>query len=665
VYHGITVGDPYRWLEAGDDPSVTAWVEAQNTRTRDALDAIASRPAWRTRLAALNALAVVQAVQLRGERVFLLERAAGADQAQLVVRPVGDALSAPRLLADPASSTADGAAAVDWFHPSPDGSLVAFGVSEGGTENSVLRIVRSNDASLLADEIPVGRACSLAWEPDSSGFVYTRYPPDGFYDRTVHQHRLGDAWGDDPVVWAERPTPESWPNVTMSPNGRYVVIESTVGWSRTDLHVLDRSDGEWRDLIAGVEAVSSGWLFADEATLIGVTTLGAEHGRVVRVDLGAPDVGPSSWESVVAESDRVLRTAAPIGEDLLLVSSRAGVDRIDRVTRDGVVEPVDGLGLCSVVDLAADRDTGVGVAIITGFDRPPALWTIADRLASPWRRNVDAGGVPALTVQQVEFTSSDGTSVPMFVIQPAGTQPPDRAPAPARTILNGYGGFAIAETPMWSPLIAAWCEAGGTYAIAGLRGGYEYGEAWHHAGRRGRKQNVFDDFHAAADWLVEAGYATRGQLAIAGGSNGGLLVGAAITQRPDLCRAAWCAVPLLDMIRYPQFLIARLWTDEYGDPDDPEQFGWLYAYSPYHHVVDGEHYPAVLFTTAEGDGRVDPLHARKMAALMQSAAIGQDERPVLLHQEGRAGHGVGKPVSKRVDEQADVLAFFDDQLDPD
>ena len=233
------------------------------------------------------------------------------------------------------------------------------------------------------------------------------------------------------------------------------------------------------------------------------------------------------------------------------------------------------------------------------------------------------------------------------------------APGPdVPLILNGYGGFAITETPVWSPQIAAWCAAGGVYAIAGLRGGLEEGEAWHHAGRREHKQNVFDDFHAAADWLVAEGLAGRERLAILGRSNGGLLVGAALTQRPDLCRAVWCGVPLLDMIRFPQFLIARLWTDEYGDPDVAEDFAWLHAYSPYHHVVEGTAYPATLFSTAEGDTRVDPLHARKMAALLQAASSGQDERPILLYQEGRAGHGVGKPVAKRADELADGLTFL-------
>jgi prolyl oligopeptidase len=253
------------------------------------------------------------------------------------------------------------------------------------------------------------------------------------------------------------------------------------------------------------------------------------------------------------------------------------------------------------------------------------------------------------------YPSLDGTEIGLFLVHAAGA---DVGPQ-TRCILNGYGGFAIASTPAWSPAIASWCEQGGLYAIAGLRGGYEEGEEWHHAGRRANKQNVFDDFVAAADWLVQRGLTSREHLALRGGSNGGLLVGAALTQRPDMARAVHCAVPLLDMVRYSRFLIARLWTDEYGDPNVPEEFEWLRAYSPYHRVVRGTCYPAVLFTAAEGDTRVDPLHARKMTAALQWASACQGDRPILFRQEGRAGHGVGKPLRKQADELADVFAFLD------
>ncbi len=659
--HGVTVEDPFRWLETGDAPDVQQWVSEQNRVTRSALDASPARREWHERLVALMGLPVVGDVKVVGDVLVLTERDAGAQQARLLVRPIADPSADVTVLADPALGADDDARAIDWFHPSPDAALVAYGVSEGGTENSTLRVVRSADATHLDDEIPNCRASSVAWEPDGSGFFYTRFPPGDSYHRTVFHHSLGADWRDDPVVWAEGPTAESWPAVAISPDGRFLLVEDMVGWQRTELHVLDRTDGTWRTLIAGVEAAGKGWAFAGNAELLGTTTLGASHGRVVRVDLAAPDVGPASWVTVVAGADAVLGRPVPARDGFYLPSTLVGVDRIEFVDGDGVVTPVAGLGTCALGAISADRTNGAAVCVVGGFDLPPAVWRLSGAEAEMLHPRVDRSIVPDLDVATVEYPSGDGTSIPMFLIHRAGDAPTPATP----TVLSGYGGFAIIETPEWSPLIAAWCGSGGLYAVAGLRGGAEHGDAWHAAGRRANKQNVFDDFAAAADWLVATGRTSRDRLAISGRSNGGLLVGAAITQRPDLCAAAWSGVPLLDMVRFPQFLMARLWTDEYGDPDVAEEFAWLHAYSPYHRVRHGERYPAVLLTTAESDTRVDPMHARKMAAMLQSAAADQDERPVLLLQEGRAGHGVGKPVGKRADEFADALAFFSWQLGHD
>jgi prolyl oligopeptidase len=663
-YHGTAVPDPYRWLEDGDAPDVREWVADQNVRTRAVLDAIAARATWLDRLVELMGQPIVLGAQVRGERVVLLERERGAQQARLTVRRLDDPAAAPVVLADPAAATDDAAAAVDWFFASLDGTLVGYGASEGGTENSVLRVARTADGSHLPDEIPNCRACSVAWDADATGFHYTRYPEGDEYHRTVHHHTLGDDWSDDPVVWAEHPTPQAWPSLEASPGGRFLLVDVMVGWGRYDVHLLDRATGEWRTLIEGVEAIS-GFVFEDETTLLGMTTLDASRGRIVRIDASDPPADPSAWTTVVPERDVVVGVPRVVPGGHYLVATRGGVDRIEWWP-GGAEEPaiVPGLGVVAVAGITTDRTSGTALALVTGFDQPTALVRLDGDAREAAVRGVhrwfpiDHGEQSALAVTQVEYPSADGTMIGLFLVHRD-----DVVPDPATaTILNGYGGFAIPETPVWSPTIAAWCEAGGLYAIAGLRGGAEHGEDWHHAGRRENKQNVFDDFHAAADWLVDQGMTSRDRLAIAGGSNGGLLVGAALTQRPDLCRAVWCAVPLLDMVRFPEFLIARLWTDEYGDPAVPEEFEWLWGYSPYHHVVEGQRYPAVLLTTAEGDTRVDPLHARKMAALLQHAAADQDDRPILLHQEGRAGHGVGKPVGKRAAEQADVLAFFTWQL---
>ena len=659
VMHGEEIVDPYRWLEDGDDPEVQAWVAAQNERTRRVLDAEPSRPDWHARLVELMSLPVVQSADVRGDRLVLLEREAGAQQARLVVRSLADPSAEPVVLADPADGVDDAAIAVDWYHVSHDGALVAFGVSEGGTEDSVLHVARTDDGTRLAEAIPNCRAASVAWNADGTGFAYTRYPEGDQYHRTVHHHVLGTDWRDDPVVWAEHPTPQAWPHVEASTDGRWLLVSVMVGWSRTDVHLLDRSTGEWHDLIREVDAIT--WFgFAGGDRLVGSTTLDAPRGRVVVVDLADPPADPSGWPTIVPERDGVAGAPVATADGFAMTVSTTGVDELERWrwTDAGGAEPVPtgSIGVRSVVGLCADRDADVTLAVVTGFDEAPSVWRVGETLARvhPSATDVDL----PLSVSQETYRSPDGTEIGMFLIHRRDVVPGPDTPA----ILNGYGGFGIAETPVWSATIAAWCASGGLYAIAGLRGGIEHGEEWHQAGRREHKQRVFDDFHAGADWLVDTGRTSRDRLAIAGGSNGGLLVGAALTQRPDLCRAVWCAVPLLDMLRFPHFLIARLWTDEYGDPDVAEEFGWLRAYSPYHHVVDGTRYPAVLLTTAEGDTRVDPMHARKMAALLQHAAADQDERPILLHQEGRAGHGVGKPVGKRADEQADVLAFFSDQL---
>ncbi|HQZ36204.1 MAG TPA: prolyl oligopeptidase family serine peptidase [Ilumatobacteraceae bacterium] len=655
--HEVTVADPYRWLEDNESsgvssPDVTAWVATHNQRTREALDVRPTWGRWHERLSALTALPTVLSLQVAGDSLFLLERAAGADQYSLVVRSATDPLAGARTLLDPAQLATDAAVAIDWYHPSADGRMVAYGLSEGGTENSTLHVMDVATGQVASERIPDTRAASVAWLPDNSGFWYAVYEAGSEYHRHIRFHRLGTSPETDTVVFDRQPTPESWPDVTISRDGRHLLVHVMVKWTQIDIHLLDTVTGEWTALVEGVDAQTSLQVKGD--SLVGVTTRDAPNGRVIRASLTAPSV----WETVVAERpDVVLGGCTVCGDELLVVASRIAIDRVERYAFDGTPAGEIDLGAVSVA--ALDADAGRAFIAIGTFGAPVAVqrFTGHDGL-QPWSAAPDPTVLPTLTITQVHYPSLDGTLIPMFVAHRADVTPSNQTPL----ILTGYGGFAIAESPVWMPNLAAWCAAGGVYCIAGLRGGYEYGEAWHHAGRRANKQRVFDDFHAAADWLVAQGYTARERMAIHGGSNGGLLMGVAITQRPDLAPAVWCAVPLLDMIRFPQFLIARLWTDEYGDPDVPEEFGWLYAYSPYHHVLDGVDYPAVLFTTAEGDTRVDPCHARKMAAALTAASASQADRPILLAQAGRAGHGVGKPASMRVAEGADVLAFFSWQL---
>lgn len=556
---------------------------------------------------------------------------------------------------DPAALTGDVTATIDWYEPSPDGAVVAFGLSTGGSEQSTLRLLDVATGELLADEIPDTRACSLAWERDGGAFVYTRYPAGDEYRRHIRRHVVGAPAGDDEVVLGpeDLPDPTAWPNVDLSRDGRWLLATLSLGWSRTDLRLLDRTTGEWTAVVEGVEAVTSLTFDDTGGRLLGVTTLGADRGRVVAVALDRP--APADWLTLWPEPEdrrRVIEWALPL----------AGGSRLVRTTRWGVAElwhdatpvPLPGDGVGDVVGVDAAEDADEVVLAYTSFTRPSRLhrWTPEGGVVP----GVPLPGSPGdgiVTARQTSYEADDGTPIPVFLVDGAAT-PEGAAP----TILTGYGGFAIAETPVYSPLVAAWCEQGGRVAVAGIRGGAEEGEAWHRAGMRERKQRCFDDFFQTADWLVAAGLTTRDRLALRGGSNGGLLMGACLTQRPDLAAAVHCAVPLLDMVRYHRFLIARLWIPEYGDPDVAEEFAWLHAYSPYHRIEPGTCYPATLLTTAEEDTRVHPFHARKFAARLQAATACGDARPILLRVEARAGHGVGKPVGKQADEAADVLAFL-------
>jgi prolyl oligopeptidase len=660
VIHGVTVVDPHRWLEDGTSPETVEWAAAQNARTRAALDAIPSRPRLHSRLTDLFRAGTSGAPRIEGGRLFSLDRWGDHDQAVLCVRPL-DGVDAPSstIVIDPARLVDDATTAIDWFHPSRDGRLVAYGMSASGDERSTLRIIDTETGEHLPDEIPHTRAASVGWLPNASAFAYTRYSTAGNYDRHVFWHELGTAWTDDQVLFDELPDPTAWPDVSVARDGRVALLHVGFGWSRVDVHVIDLATRARRTVIEGIEAVTSLTIDDRRNRLVGSTTLDADRGRVIAVDL-AGDL--TEWNTLVPESDSVIDGVAVSSESLFVATTKRAVSALDRYTIDG--EHVEAIALPergSLAGVATTRDTELAVFAFTGFARPSSMFRWTPDGVNAWSDLPGAPDASRFAVKQVTYPSTDDADIAMFIVSGADD---DIDAAPARTILYGYGGFAVTMSPAYNPLIAAFVEGGGRYAVACIRGGAEEGEAWHRAGMREHKQQVFDDFHAAGDWLVANGITTREQLAIRGGSNGGLLVGAAITQRPDLCRAAICAVPLLDMVRFHHFLIAKLWIPEYGDPDIPEEFAWLYAYSPYHHVVDGTCYPATLIETGEDDSRVDPAHARKFAARLQEATSCGDEHPIVVRIEAKAGHGQGKPASRQADEAADVLAFLDWQLAP-
>jgi prolyl oligopeptidase len=673
VYHGIAVPDPYRWLEDGDSPETRAWVAAHNARTRAVFDARPDRPGLVERFGALYAAGRAGAPSIRGGRLFSVDRWAGHEQAVLVVRDLhGEQVPAARTLLDPHQLTGDPTAALDWYSASNDGRLLAFGTSLGGDERSTLGVVDVATGEVLADSIPFTRACTVAWAPDGRAFAYTRYPDpaavgedEANYHRTVWWHVLGDDPGHDELVFGDLPDKRAWTSVELSRDGRWLVVALTLGWTRCDVHLIDRSTGEQTTVIEGIDVMSS-FTVVDEL-LVGTTTLDAPRGRVVAAPLASPT--PEHWRTVVAESSDVIEGVAVTAASLMVASTRQATARLSRVPRAALAtsEPAVPVEIAlpepgSLAGLAGDRDSDAAVVAFTSWARPSELWRWSPVEGGAelvrWSDLPSPVDPADYTVGVDRYPSTDGVEITLFTVRRAGTDPGPDTP----TLLTGYGGFAVTMSPGYSPRAVAVADDGGIYAVACIRGGSEEGEDWHRAGMREHRQQVLDDFAAAARRLVDQGRTTPQRLAIEGGSNGGLLVAATLTQRPDLCRAVVCAVPLTDMVRFPRFLTAQLWTPEYGDPEVAEEFAWLWGYSPYHHLVEGTCYPATLVLTGEEDSRVEPAHARKFGAALGWATGCPEDRPVLVRIEARAGHGQGKPATKQAQEAADVQVFLQSQI---
>lgn len=656
ILHGETIADPYRWLEDGDAPETRLWTERQNALTEAYLAAVPGRKRIQNRLEELLSIGVLSVpTPVRG-RYFYLRREGRQNQPVLYWRQ--GVTGEDRVAVDPNALNVAGTTALDWFYPSRDGRLLAYGLSEDGSEESVLHLMEVDSGRDLPDRIPQMRAASLAWLPDASGFYYTRYPapgqvPDGeeHYHRAVYYHRLGVDPEADPLVF--RPVEkEYWPGVSLSPDGRWLVVSVARTFDQTDLYI--------RDLLTG------GPLVPVAENLPASFEGEIAHGRLfLRTNLDAPNyrlyaVHPQhpnrdAWREIVApREEAVLESVSIAGDRLALgylerASSRLRLTDLDGHPVEDVVLPELG----SLFGLGAEWD---GEELFYGFSSytvPPSIYRIdlVTGQSALWKR-VEANVDPSrFVVRQVNYASRDGTPISMFLVHQSGLERNRDNP----TYLTAYGGFNISMTPAFSRSLLLWLELGGVVAVPNIRGGGEYGQTWHQAGILARKQNSFDDFIGAAEWLIREGYTRPERMAAAGGSNGGLLVGAVLTQRPELFRAAVIQVPLLDMLRYHRFLIARLWIPEYGSAEDAVQFRWLRAYSPYHQVRSGIGYPAVLLATAESDTRVDPMHARKMAARLQASS--SSGRPVLLRLESRAGHGAGKPLSKVLDELTDSWTF--------
>ena len=666
IFHGTKVLDNYRWLEDGANPATQKWVEQEMAYTRGLLDPLPGRAAIHKRLTELLSIGMVTPPQLAGRHYFYTKREGMQNQPILYVR---DTLKGTdRVLVDANRLAADGTVALDWFQPSETGKYVAYGTSPGGSEMSTLHIVETRTGTILPDTIERTRAASIAWLHDNSGFYYTRYPTKGevptgqeMYNRHVYLHWLGTDPESDDLVFGEGRDPEDWPNVQLSNDDRWLLITVEQGWTKSELFLMDlKSDKPPSRLTTGKDFLYRGDVYDGKVYI--TTNEDAPRYRIFVTDAGNFD--RDAWKEIIPQSDAVLQGAAVFGGKLFTQYEQNASSQLKIFDLDG--KKLNDLALPAIGSIYGTGGRWNRDEIFYGFQSftfAPSIYRydLKDGSTSLWTK-VDAPSIDpsAYDVKQEWFQSKDGTRVPMFVVHKKGVQKNGKNP----TLLTGYGGFNVSLTPTFSRTAYLWMEHGGVFAVANLRGGAEFGEDWHRAGMLEKKQNVFDDMIAAAEHLITAKYTDRNHLAIQGGSNGGLLMGAMITQRPDLFRAVVCQVPLLDMLHYQDFQIAKLWIPEYGTAEKAADFKWLYAYSPYHHVQAGVEYPAILFMTADTDTRVDPMHAKKMAAEMQAEARNgkSKKRPILLRIETKAGHGAGKPLTKQIEEFTDVYSFLFWQL---
>jgi len=675
---GHRVSDPYRWLEDAGSAERAEWLAAQAELFGVAKDGWPGREWFAERVRSLLAVGYAGTPAWRGERCFFTRREPGQEHGVLYV---SSGSQSPTVLVDPMAVDPSGLTTLDAWQPDKEGRLLAYQLSAGGDEESLLRVLDVATGSLVDGPIDRCRYSNVAWLPGGKAFYYTRRLPaslvpqgESQYHRRVYLHQVGAPADADVLIFGSGRDKTDYYSVSVSRDGRWLAVSASRGTApRNDLWLADLTSSdpaapELRVVQEGVDAQT--WVRAGRDGLLYVfTDRDAPRGRIAVTSPSAADLAdPSAWRELIGEDpEAVLRGYAildgpELARSVLVVSwMRHALSEIsvhDLVSGDrlsGVTLP----GLGSAGGLS-ERPEGGHEAWFgyTDYTTPPGVlrFDARDSSVSTWAVAPGSAPVPEVTARQVTYESADGTPVRMLVISGApGAPGASGVPGPRPAILTGYGGFDISLTPGYSPNALAWVSAGGVYAVANLRGGSEEGEEWHRAGMLDRKQKVFDDFRCAAQTLIRDGWTTSRQLAISGGSNGGLLVGASLVQEPGLYAAVVCSAPLLDMVRYERFGLGQTWNVEYGSASDPAQLEWLLSYSPYHHVVPGTVYPAVLFTVFTNDTRVDPMHAYKMCAALQyatSAAGG----PVLLRAEGQVGHGA-RAVSRSAELAGDTLGF--------
>jgi prolyl oligopeptidase len=664
-YHGTKIADPYRWLEDTDSPETAQWVAEENRLTRDYLAAVPQRGRYKDRLMTLFNYERFNRVEKAGPH-YLITRNDGLQNQDVLY--VADSLHGKeRLLLDPNLLRADGTAALSAVQPSKDGKLLAYGLADAGSdwvEWHVRDIATGKD---LPDVVRWSKFSGAEWTPDQRGFYYQRFaepkPGEALRGENVfaklYLHRLGDPQSADKLIY-ERPDHKQWTfDAQVTEDGRYLlIVVQTTDFARNLLFYQDLRETTPKtvELIRDLEALyiplgNQGSVFYFQSTDH------APKGRIIAIDLARPQ--RENWREVVPQQSEPIDGARMIKDRLVLSYLKDASSVVKVFGLDGrLVKDVPLPGIGQVAFLPGRPGDSEMFYQFTSYTSPTVTYrldpaTMATTVARQSKLNFDPAEFEA---ERVFYPSKDGTRIPMSLVHRKGLKRDGQTP----TILYAYGGFNVSVLPSFTATMIAWMEMGGMYAVANLRGGAEYGDEWHEAGKRARKQNVFDDFIAAAEWLIANKYTSTPKLAIFGGSNGGLLVGAVLNQRPDLFGAAMPAVGVMDMLRFQKFTIGAAWVDEYGSSDDPEQFKVLRAYSPLHNIKPGTRYPAVFITTSDHDDRVVPGHSFKYAATLQAAQVA--DRPILIRIETRAGHGAGKPVTKTIDEWADRLAFLTHEL---
>jgi prolyl oligopeptidase len=662
VRHGEHIADPYRWLEDTTSAETRAWIEAQNDHTERLLATVAHRAEIRERLTRLWDHPRRSAPVFRGGRWFQLRNSGLQPQDVLFVLAAPDGEGS--VLLDPNTFSADGTVSLADWSVSPDGAVLAYAVSEGGSDWLTWRFRDVPTGGDREDVLRWSKFSTVAWTPDAKHVFYAGYdapaPGRELLDENrvprLARHRLGDPPDRDEVVLS-RPDQPGWSlHAGATDDDRFLVVTISRGTApQVQLHVLDHTDPE-RGLVPLVADFDNEVAIVgnDGATFYLLTDHDAPRRRIVAVHLDATD--RRDWRELVPETTDTLVEATVAGNRLLTHYLHHAHSRLTLLDLDGTsTTPVELPTYSSVVQLAASPEQPVAHLAVTSFTDPGSILSVD---VTSGRTTTMHRSAPEhdLVTEQV-FVPADGVEIPVFIVHRPGVAPTGEVPV----LLYGYGGFNIPLTPAYSPARALFAEGGGLYAVANLRGGGEYGRAWHDAGRLAVKQNVFDDFCAVARWLGgPSGWSRPGRIAIHGGSNGGLLVGACLTQQPELFGAAVPVVGVFDMLRFHLFTIGWAWTSDYGDPDDPEQFGWVRAYSPLHNIRPGTRYPATLVLTGDHDDRVAPGHSFKFAATLQAAQGG--DAPILIRVETAAGHGAGKPTQKAIEEGTDLLAFLDHVL---